>query len=217
MGVPTGRKWIALSLLAVVLLVSLLATLKLTGILAEPPPPEIIILDEVRWQVERPSKYARIGETVKSTYTDYAIAVNTSVSIHRYYENGLSDPYWNRDGVPFRVSTNATIQEGFIASIVVEFLSSDVNFVTYVNPTFARYHNARVTRIEGIDTSTGVTYIEVEVSGSPCSMRLPLHWVFTDQNLEDHCLTVNVGVTHFDGTTYRKIVAPVILEMPIST
>jgi len=206
----------ALLVLSIVVPVSLLTTFRLTGVLREPPTPETITIDEVLWQMERPSKYTHIEENAENAYTDDAISITASVSIHSYFENGLADPYWNRDGIAFRVNINTTTLEGSIASIVVKFLPSDVNSTIYINPTFSSYYNVILTRIKGIGSSTGVNYIEAKVSGSPCSMRLPSYWVFTDQNLENHLLRVNVEVTYFNRTTYRKIVAPIILEVLIA-
>ncbi len=217
MATLSKRKALPMVLLSMTVPICLLVTFRLTGVLREPPAPETITINEVRWQMERPSKYTRIKENVENAYTDYVISINASVSIHTYYENDLADPYWKRDGIAFQVNINATTLEGFIGSIVVEFFPSDVNSTMYFSPTFSRYHNVILRRIEGVSTSTGVTYIEAKASGSPCSMRLPSYWVFTDQNLENHLLRVNVEVTYFNGTTYRKIVAPIILEVLITS
>ncbi len=211
MGVPTGRKWIAFSLLAVVLPVSLMVTLRLTGILPEPQTPETITIDEVEWEMERASEYVRIEETVENTYTNSAIRVNTSVSIHSYFENGLADPYWNRDGIAFRVNINATTLEGSITSIVVRFFPSDVNATIYTG-AFLRSYNNTITYIKHIGTNTDIASVEARVSRTPCFLAVPAHWVFTDQNLENHQLKVNIKITYSNEETYQTIVIPIILK-----
>ena len=213
MDFQVQRRWVPIALLSIIAPMSLLVAFRLTGVLREPPTPETITIDEVAWQMERPSKYTRIEEIVENAYEDHTVLIKASVSIHSYFENGLADPYWNRDGIAFRVNVNATAFEGSIASILVEFSPLSVNSTIYFNPTFASYHNVTVTRIKGIGTSTGVTYIAGKVSGSPCSLRLPSHWVFTYQNLENHQLKVNIRITYSNGETYQTIVLPIILRV----
>ncbi len=213
MGVPTGRKWIALSLMAVVLPVSLLATLRLTGILPEPPKPETITVGSVEWEIQRPQKYVDIKDVVENTYSNDSVSITVRTSIHDYHENGLRDPYWGRDGIGFTLNVSATALKGFFTSIVVEFLPSDGNSTIYITQTFSRYQNAAVTRIEGIGTSAGVTCIEAKVLGSPCGLHIPVEWIFKDQNADNHHLKVNFVVTYSDGLTYREAVMPIILDV----
>jgi len=209
------RRWVPIALLSIIAPMSLLVAFRLTGVLREPPTPETIKVESVGWEMERPQNYINIKDTVKNTYgTDVAL-ITASIIIHDYHENGLRDPYWGRDGIGFTVNVNATAIKGLIASIVVKFLLSDVNTTIYVNPTFASYHNVTVTRIKGIGASAGVTYIEAKVSGLPCSLRMPVEWVFDDQNLENHQLGVNVEVTYSNGETYQKIVVPIVLKVVI--
>ena len=208
------RKALPMVLLSILVPTSLLVTFRLTGVLREPPTPETITIDEVAWQIERPSKYTRIEEIVENAYKDHTVLIKASVSIHSYFENGLADPYWNRDGIAFRVDVSATAVQGFIVSIAVEF-NRGTNSTIYINPTWASYHNVTVTRIKGISTSTGVTYIEAKVTKSPCSLMMPAHWVFTDQNLENHQLKANVEITCSNGETYQKMVVPIVLNVLI--
>jgi len=217
MGVPTGRKWIAFSLLAVVLPVSLLATLRLTGILPEPPKPETITVESADWRIQRPQRYMDIKDTVENTYSNDSVSITVRISIHDYHENGLRAPYWGRDGVGFTANVSAAALKGFFTSIVVEFLPSDDNSTIYITQTFSRYHNTTVTRIKGIGTTTGVTCIEAKVSGSPCGLHMPIEWIFKDQNTDNHHLKVNFVVTYSDELTYRRAVMPIILDVIAAT
>jgi len=207
------RKALPMVLLSIMIPISLLVTFRLTGVLHEPLTPETITIDEVVWQIERPSEDTLIKEEIEKTYTNDAISMFTTLSIHRYYENAPENPYWHRDGIAFQVDVNATAVQGSIVSVAVEF-NRDTNSTIYINPTFASYHNVTVTRIEGIGTSAGVTYIGAKVIKPPCSLMMPAHWVFTDQNLENHQLKVSGEVTYSNGETYQTIVAPIVLKAP---
>jgi len=215
MSPPVRRRWFFIALLSIIALLILLGAFWLAGVLHGSLTPETFTVDVVAWEMERPSKYTRIEEIVENVYNNYTMLINASVSIHSYFENGLAAPYENRDGIAFTVSVNATAFEGSIASIVVEFLPLTANSTMYFNPTFSRYSNVAMTRTKGIGSDTGVNYIEGRVSGSPCSMRLPSHWVFTDQNIENHQLEVSAKVTYSNGGTYQTIVVPIVLNVLI--
>ena len=95
----SGRKLASVTLLSIMLLISLLAAFRLTGVLREPPAPEAFTANEAMWEMKRPPKYTRIAEFVENAYSDDAISISTSVSLYEYFENSLRDPYWNRDGI----------------------------------------------------------------------------------------------------------------------
>jgi len=111
--------------------------------------PETFTVETVAWEMERPSKYTEIDEIVENIYSNYTALINASVSIHSYYENGLSDPYWNRDGIAFQVNVDATAFEGSFTSVVAEFLPLTVNSTVYFNPTFSRYSNVTLKPFPG--------------------------------------------------------------------
>ncbi len=204
----------ALFILSIVVPVGLLTTFRLTGVLHEPPTPETVTKCEVTWEMERPQKFTDIKDTVENTYGTDAVSISASIGIHDYHENGLRDPYWGRDGIGFTIKVNATAFRGFIASIVIKFSLSEGNSTVYITQTFASYLNVTVTRVKGIGTSMGVTCIEAKVSGSPCSLRMPVEWVFNDQNIENHHLIVDAQVTYSNEETYRTIVLPIVLRLP---
>lgn len=208
------RKALPMILLSIMVPISLLVTFRLTGVLREPPTLETITIDEVRWQMERPTKNTLIKEKVEKTYIDDAISIFATVSIHRYYENSLARPYNNRDGIAFRVDVNATAIQGFIASLVVKFFPLDVNATIYTGAFLGGY-NTTVTYVKSIGTNTDTAYVEAKVSRSPCSLMVPAHWVFIDQTLENHQLRVNIEVTYSNETTHQTIVVPIVLKLLI--
>jgi len=199
-------------LLSILAPISLLVAFRLSGVLREPFASERFTVDKVMWEMERPSEYTRIEKVIESTYTDYLISIDSSVSVHQYYENGLARPYNGRDGISFEVNVNATAIEGFIEFVAIEFYR-DANSTVYAAHKFSNYQNVIVTHIKGLSRDTDLTYIGAKVTKSPCSMIMPAYWVFTNQGLENHLLEVDVEVTYSNGATYRKIVAPIILEV----
>jgi hypothetical protein len=65
------RRWTSLALLSIMIPVGLLATFRLTGVLEEPPTPEIITTETVKWSMQRPAETIfEIGETIENSYAD---------------------------------------------------------------------------------------------------------------------------------------------------
>lgn len=237
MGVPTGRTWIALSFLAVVLLVSLLATLILTGILSEPQTPEIVTVEPVRWRMERPEldtdHSLSINEIIENGYWNDDTTIGIDVHLFHYLEEWNEIPYGkHKDGITFRVDVAAAVAEGFESFFVVRFRAVDAYSTIYIERQFGNVsgqylatYNAtiialRVVSKEWMDGhwhNVGEAYVKAESTSSQCGLRGQIHWVFNDRNTEDHQLEASLEFTCFNQTTSQKIVVPIILEMPIST
>ena len=239
MGVPTGRRWIALSLLAVVLPVSLLATLRLTGILTGilPEPLETITVDTVSWQMDRPElDYAdslHINETIQNGYSNNDTTIGIAVHLFDYVEDWNEIPYGrHKDGIAFRVDVAAAVAEGFESFFVVRFRAVDAYSTIYIERQFGNVsgqylatYNATIIALRAVSKewmdghwhNVGEAYVKAESTSSQCGLRGQIHWVFNDQNTEDHQLEASLEFTYFNQTASQKTVMPIILEMPIST
>lgn len=237
MGVPTGRKWIAFSLLVVILLVSLLATLILTGTLSEPQILEIITVEPARWQRERPELDAdhslSINETIESGYSNNDTTIGIDVHLFHYLEDWNEIPFGeHKDGITFRVDVAAAVAEGFDSFFVVRFRPVDAYSTIYIERQFgnvsgqylatdnATIIELRVVNKEWMDGrwhNVGEAYVKAKSTSSQCGLRGQIHWVFNDQNTEDHLLEASLEFTYFNQRTSQKTVVPIILDMPVST
>jgi len=212
----SSRKAVPMVLLSILAPISLLVAFRLSGVLREPFASERFTVDEIMWEMERPSEYTRIEKVIESAYTDYLISIDSSVSVHEYFENGLARPYNDRDGLSFEVNVNATAIGGFIESIAIAFYR-DTDSIVYAAQKFSSYQNVILTHIKGLSSDTDIKYIGAKVTKSPCSVMVPAHWVFTDQGLENHRLEVDIEVTFSDGEKNdQRIVMPIILKTVFS-
>jgi hypothetical protein len=217
------RKWIAITFVAIILPISLLTTFKLTGIIPEPTVSEIITVDSVNWNMTRPLNpdggYCNIGETVENTYVNNEVAVGLCVNAAEYVHDPSPEvgPYFGRDGVGFAVFANFSIPKGFGVSLVVKYLPTDDNATVYVETSdyAVIQENVSVTDIRWFGTNENEAYAKAEILNSPCYLNIDAYWVFDDQNSIDHTLNVTLEATYFNGTTYRRIVLPVTLQILI--
>jgi len=214
------RKWVAITLAAVILPMSLLTTFKLTGIIPESQTPEIITVDAVNWNMTRslhPGGIYDIGETVENIYATNEVAVMLRVDVCSYVDDPdpVVGPYFGRDGVCFTLSANFSIPKGFGVSLVVKYLPADDNATVYVQTSnwAVIKENISVTGIKWFGTSENEAYTKAEILNSPCCLDTQAYWVFDDQNTIDHTLNVALEATYFNGTTYQKIVLPVALHI----
>lgn len=230
MGVSISRGWLVVSLMAVVLPLSVLVTLRLTGILTGilPGPLETITVEPVHWQMDRPKldpgQSFHIDETIQNGYSDNYTSIEISVHIMHYVEDWLWVPFGN-DGMAFKVNYTATLAEGLKASFAVKFRTVDNYSTVYVSRQYLVAYNTTVTEMRLVSRewrkegwhNLGEAYVKAESTGSRCTLGDQIEWVFTDLNVEDHQLEVILEFTYFSQIATQKIAVPIILGMPIST
>ena len=221
MGVPTGRRWIALSLLAVVLPVSLLATLRLTGILPEPPTPEIKTAEAAGWHMYRPkldpyhSLY--LNQTIQNGYSNKEISTTMSIYIIHYFEDWSESPFEYRDGVSFQLNVTSDSLQGYIESILLKYYVLDLNASVAIGTREAvKEYDVEVTKMHCYGTYPSAAYVEAQALGPSCGLFTQVWWIFDDENSEDHTLKATSEILYYNGTTYQKIVVPIVLEMKMS-
>lgn len=220
MTLPSKHKWISLTILAIIIPTGLLTAFKLTGMLSEPQEPETITLDPVSWTMERPSTVdTNIGEKVENAYADSEVAVGIGANIAWYVEDPgpTVGPFYGQDGVIFVIYTDFSVFHGSGVSIVVKCHPTDDNATVYVGTELLAQYNVSVTGIKCFGNSASEAYVGTDILGSPCHLKAQAYWVFNDQNNENHQLDLAFEITYFNGTTYRRLVLPINLQMLIST
>jgi len=214
MGLSNRNKWLSLSLLAIILPIGTLITLKFSGILTEPYPLETITLDAVNWQMERPLNDVEINERIiVNNHPDNAISMNANAIIFKYFENGplgLLDV----DNMIFSLSVNLTGAPQFV-SIKFTFELTDENSTVFVGTDYWElvYSNVSITEMKTVGTNENKAYVVAQVQNSPCYLRAQCYWAFWDNNCQNHRMNLGIEIVHFDGTRYVKVVAPIILQM----
>ena len=209
------RKWIAITLVAVILPVSLLTAFKLIGVIPEPQSPETITttLEPISWEMERPIYTVEIGEKIKSTYTTNETTIEIGIQVHAYREDASSSPFFGNDGVSFSVFVNAT--QGHILSSMIKYYPLDLNTTMLIDISdwALTLRNATVTEMNIIGSNSSLAYLALKAPNSPCSIESLTHWVFDDKDVETHQLHAEIEVTCFNGNIYERIVTPIYLKV----
>lgn len=120
MTLPSKRKWLPITILAVVIPIGLLTAFKLTGIIPEPPTiAETILCDPVAWNMTRPTKQlippgVTIIRWINNTYKNVQdeAYINFSIMVIKYYENDPGAPAYGNDYVKLRIVATANSRRG---------------------------------------------------------------------------------------------------------
>jgi phosphatidylglycerophosphate synthase len=206
------RKWVSLAFLSIMIPVGLLATFRLTGVLEEPPTPEIITTETVKWSMQRPAETIfEIGESIENSYADNVTLITFEFIAYSYKE--ASGVFFYNDVLMFILNATADLSQGYIRSVAVKFSPTDVHAISYLGeyPFFVRLSNLRMSVFRTKGTSEQKAYIEASAVDRPqfCSLKTVYDaWVFTDENNFDHQMSVALEVTYFNGTKWKEVKLP---------
>lgn len=167
MSIP-NKKWLSLSLIAIVLPISLLTALKFGGVLVEPQQPETMTQYAVDWTMERPSYYTTIGHKFNNSYLTDEIDGEIGLYVQEYFENALTLPFGGRDGVAFGIDINTTILKGSGVSLAIKCHATNGNSTLYICDWDRQLHYSNVSIVEmkqigGYDEA----YIKASILSSP--------------------------------------------------
>lgn len=230
-GVVRNRRWVSLTLLSVVALVSLLITFRLTGVLQEPLMiSETKTLEAVKWEIERPDRDWNIGKTVENSYVDYGFSVFFSTDFRFFKKFG--SPFGGSDVVKMDAIANATALNGFIEGINLvlreDYTQSvvDIHFdlpdfppvllnETLRNLSIRDYadYNQRWWTLEG----NVKAYVKLAGVNQPNSVHcsFPFLWVLQSPQNQTHQIELNIELTYFNGTAYKKVIQPFQLKLAL--
>jgi len=217
MEVSARQKWLAVSLMAVVLPMGILLGFKLTGIVPEPLEPENIIAEDVSLNMSRPSDtMSFVGMIAMNHFSDDATSVRSKVHVSTYLEN--SEEYG--ECVFFYVNATAQLQKGFIHSMFIRLSGMDPDAFLYIHISpWPRMQNLKTESIATDGTENREAYIRATGFDHPTSCFLEIHisWYFldADQNNVDHYVTVTLETMYYDGSAYKQIIIPVTVNMTI--
>lgn len=210
MGMLIQRKWMAFTLAAIIMPMSLLTAFKITGIIPEPLTPEIVVVEAKSWSGERTSSIYNYNEWVMNLYSDNTTSVSLEVAVGVYIaESGYG--WTSYRYMDFHIVATANTSGGFIYSMDMEFHrgnkhTSVVDIIEH--PHLLELHNLRLQEVHDalVETEDCVTTI---AEGTPknCQLISNIDWVFLNQDVDDN-IAVTLKTTYFNGTTYRKIIMP---------
>jgi hypothetical protein len=203
------RKWFAAAFAALILPISLLTTLKLTGIIPEPQQPETTTLEPLTWRMERPLAFMDI-KMAESNYFNNDVLVNLTVFAACYFEHSSGWPYYGRDGITLMSFASITVRQGFIRAILIKYHPDTNTTIILLKQDFLVAENMTVKDWRGFGSSLSEAYMMAEVLNTPCSLHTQSYWIFEDEN-EEHKLWITLEVVYFNGTLYKKVVVPIIL------
>jgi len=216
------KKWLAASILAIVLPISLLATFKFTGILPEPQKPEMFSVHSIGWNMSRPSgDDVEISKWLENSYSDGMVSASLSVNIAKYYENDPGYPAYDNDYVKLGIIVVASVSHGLVYSTVIRFSTTDAYaFVSIpvmavgggLHPSL-ELHNLKLNKFTDIGTNEREAYVETLSENKPenCSASMLAYWIFVDEEKTTHFVTVSFEITYYDGTAYKRVEIPINL------
>lgn len=227
------RKWISLTLLSIVIPVGLLITFRLTGTLPEPQTPISVLAEAISWSIDRPTLHVEIQGTAKNLYENENISILFEVYISDYAEGkGI---YGGADSVDFYVKVNCSVARGFVERVDL-FLRDESNKTQVMLPynlpvPFSeRLFNLSVEEWahafsyvyppEGFKEKLDITnslksYLKTVGVNRPSSVSLSngFDWILRTPNNQSHQMEITLELTYWDQTAYKKIVAPIILNI----
>jgi hypothetical protein len=190
---------------------SLLAALRLTGVLHEPLTPEIVVVEAVAWNMSRSSYYTTINEEIRNSHSDNIATINLVVHIKEYEENDSL----RGDNLELTVTATANLSEGFIRSMDVRFSRTDEYALlnTPRDPDWIKFDGLKMVEIISWATSEHEAYLATVAPNQTrfCSLKIGVWWMFLDENSVDHGVTVTLEATYFNGTALHKVMMPIEL------
>lgn len=224
----SGRETKVILILSIVVPVSFLAALKLTGLLTGPSKPievaQTVSLEAVSFEAERPDVPIRVmgSPEVQSVYVD-EIELTQIIKLDVFSPD---DWLFGRDTLYFRVNVTASLREGFIVSVNVTFrenyCSSEIVMyragpggeasggaaITLQNLSVVNYAKFRFQ--EGVKA-----FYTLNANSDARQVRFhhPVEWVLGSPYNTTHLLEVTTDFVYYNGTVYKRVVQPFTIKL----
>ncbi len=211
---PNGREMKALFILSIIVPVSLLVTLRLTGILQEPITiSETITLETIEWEFQRPSQTVTLDDELKSSYSSDEISVAMRVLMGKYSDD---DPAFNYDYVTIGVTANLTVTNlnSFVEGVYVVIRKDSQSTVNWMDTELHFENLSLAERVGGYSWNTHA-YIKLTGVNHSSSVYLSaaFFWSLLTSNNQTHQMELAFELTYFNGTAYKKVIQPFQLKI----
>lgn len=203
-----NRKVLLSVLIAIICVASIFSAYFVAGLFNRPPTiTETRTLNTVTWNATRTTDmFQRFDQFLTPKYADNEISASYLLTVAEYTGDTslLGCPYM---GVPIEVTANLVSSTGFIYDVNISYHQADI--VNWAPPTNA----STPARADGLSMTTvyGGSDAFMCLSGQNHSRSVNLaaapQWYFSS-NSTVHSLRVDISITYFNGTTYKKLVQP---------
>ncbi len=217
-----GRELKALFILSIVAPVSILISLRLTGILREPITiSETTILEAVSWEFQRPhpDHSVPIFDNLNVTYVGNGVSVTFSLELWQYINGSMS---WIPPGdwVDMKIMINATVTNpnGFVNDVYIVFQNDSQPSTAAWLRTFFSFENLSLANVKEERNPEAFTkgYVKLTGTNRPTQVHFltVAHWFLLDASSDrTHQTEVVYELTYYNGTAYKKIIQPFQLKI----
>lgn len=229
MKVLNGNSWKALLLLSIIVPVSLLTTFKLTGLLGEPATiAETITREPVTWEFEKCFRstdwplwfYSPDEVYVNNSYTEGSTLTTFAVIPFKYGVNYAE--YEGSSVFRFSLNATATITDGFIEDMRIVFKEDYNESWVRLDPYFYEWGNLTLRdwayRFYGESKLENTQKAFIDAYGEDHPREAAFHaglfeWILKAPENVSQQLEITAEVTYFNGTSYVKVVLPILIRM----
>jgi hypothetical protein len=200
--------------LSMIVPLGLLTSFRFAGVLPEPPTLATVATEPISWQIDRPRAIVHINDLVERPFTNAEISLKTGFYIVEYTENLFDNAiYLGRDGLEIEVFANVAVKSDFSMSLSIVFYPADNSSFVWVSEDFQIRNNITITSIREIGTNASEAYILATPTNRTMNFGAIAHWIFENDNPEDHQLKIVFEFTYRNASVYEKVRVPMVLTM----
>jgi hypothetical protein len=176
-------------------------------------------LEPAKWEFERPNRSMAVTENntcenVTASYNCGDFSMNSAITIYNYLCDEFGDP-----GLSTAVSAAASVPKGYLVDVNVTFQENYATSQVYLpsSECFELYYNLSITKCvrDGLLSGIEKSFFTLTGSNSPkqVSFWKSGYWVLRSSYNQTHLLEVNVQLTYYNGTVYKRVVQPFFLKI----
>jgi hypothetical protein len=174
--------------------------------------------DTVYWNMSRPQETVEFYMVnISNPFKDAVLSVNYTIVQGEYLENhpGID----GLDGLWSVILVNATVNEGFLEMIAINFSDIDAHAALDIPldyTDFVKLVNLKVSYLDHNHFGKN-SYIKAESIGQPSDVyfHLTTFWFFIDQNNQDHWMNATLELIYHTNATRFRVIIPIKLGVLI--
>jgi hypothetical protein len=196
-------------LLSMLIPISLLATLRMVGIVPEPLG---IRVEGIKYSMNRPSNTKDVDVWTNNSYTDSGSSIDFSVLIKYYIENHQE----RGDHIELKMLLEANTDYGFIRSVLLRLSRGDTQaYLDIMEDTdWIILQNLSIEKILD-QRESNEAYVEAisPNRSKQALLAMFVFWMFVDENDVNHWAAITAEVTYFNGRTQQEVILPINVEV----
>ncbi len=201
--------------LSMIVPLGLLAGFKFAGVLPEPPTLVTVNTEPTSWEIDRPKMAIMVDDLVEKTFTNEEVSLKMGLHSLYWTEDHFDLMYLGRDGLEMTAFADADMKPGFQASLYIRFCpAGNDSFVCVREDEICQTRkNITVTRVKSIGTSQSEASVQVKATNRTMYFSNMAHWIFQNDNPEDHQLKIVFEFTYLNASIYKKVAIPMMLTI----